>query len=136
MTIKQRDIKVASALNNVAGLLASTGKSAEALPLFERSHEIYVDLLGPEHPHSVATQRWVHQLSTPQPPPRSRCRRMPDGVTRVLTPDRSYSPEPPLIEDSAEGAEDDEEEAVVVEVGAVEMEMAAPPLPEKQQVCC
>ncbi|CAM9694302.1 unnamed protein product, partial [Laminaria digitata] len=47
---------VASALNNVAGLLASTGKPQEALPLFKRSHEIYVELLGAEHPHSVATQ--------------------------------------------------------------------------------
>lgn len=65
---------------------------------------------------------------------------MPDGVTRVLTPDRAFSPEPPLIEDSAEGAEDDEEgegEVVVeVDVGGVEMEMAAAPLPGEQQVCC
>lgn len=54
----------------MAGLLATTGNAEEALPLFARSHEIYVDHLGENHPHSVATQLWVQQLSAPPPPPR------------------------------------------------------------------
>lgn len=61
---------MASSLNNVAGLLATTGNVEEALPLFARSHEIYVEHLGENHPHSVATQLWVQQLSAPAPPRR------------------------------------------------------------------
>ncbi|CAM9758920.1 unnamed protein product, partial [Sphacelaria rigidula] len=49
----QDDIKVASALNNVAGLLATLGRPQEALPLFTRSEDIYSRHLGAQHPHTV-----------------------------------------------------------------------------------
>lgn len=113
------DIKVASSLNNVAGLLATTGSVEEALPLFARSHEIYVQQLGENHPHSVATQLWVQQLSAPAPPPaRRRARNVPlpqgggGGCGRQIGDGQHYQsrdllargPPPPLLE----GGEDNE----------------------------
>lgn len=109
------DIKVASSLNNVAGLLATTGNVQEALPLFARSHEIYVQHLGEHHPRSVATQLWVQQLSAPAPPPRRRTRSVPtpQGAARHFDGGHGHyqsrdllasGPPPPLLE----GGEDNE----------------------------
>lgn len=109
------DIKVASSLNNVAGLLATTGLVQEALPLFTRSHEIYVDHLGENHPHSVATQLWVQQLSAPAPPaPPRRARNAPQP--RQFGDERHYQsrdllasgPPPPLLEGTGEGGEEND----------------------------
>lgn len=106
---------MASSLNNVAGLLATTGSVEEAFPLFARSHEIYVQHLGENHPHSVATQLWVQQLSAPAPPPSRRTRSLPppaapqggrhfDGGHYQSRDLLASGPPPPLLE----GGEDNE----------------------------
>lgn len=100
----QDDIKVGSSLNNLAGLLATTGNVEEALPLFKRSHEIYVEHLGENHPHSVATQLWVQQLSAP--PPAARARRQRRSRDNAPLPSRDLlNPPPPLLEGGAEEEE-------------------------------
>lgn len=111
---------MASSLNNVAGLLATTGSVEEALPLFARSHEIYVQHLGENHPHSVATQLWVQQLSTPAPPPPRRRSRNAPPPTATSQGARQFDdggyqsrdllaggPPPPLLEsgEDNEGSE-------------------------------
>ncbi|HEV2843880.1 MAG TPA: tetratricopeptide repeat protein [Thermoanaerobaculia bacterium] len=44
---------LALTLHNLATLLASLGRSAEARPLFERALGMMEGSLGPEHPHTV-----------------------------------------------------------------------------------
>lgn len=90
----------------MAALLASMGKVEEALPIFTRSHDIYVQHLGEDHPHSVATQLWVQQLSAPPPPARARVRRSPDGGP--IASDRLPNPPPPLVEGVSEGGDEED----------------------------
>lgn len=92
-------------MNNVAGLLATLGRPEEALPMFERSHEIYLQNLGAEHPRAVAAQLWIQQLSTPEPLPRPRPRSslaVPVPFRRSTGESDRMSTPPPVIEESLE----------------------------------
>lgn len=105
---KQDDIKVASALVNVGGLLATLGRSQEALPLFTRAHDIYTSHLGAQHPHAVAAQLWIQQLSAPQPAPRVRRRSPPPALSALSGGARQAGHPPPLLEESTEESSRDE----------------------------
>ena len=48
------DPRLATSLNDLAGLYQAQGKYAEAEPFFKRALAIFEKALGPEHPH-VAT---------------------------------------------------------------------------------
>ncbi len=49
-----QDPRLATSLNDLAGLYHDQGRYAEAEPLYKRSQAIWEKTLGPEHPH-VAT---------------------------------------------------------------------------------
>lgn len=103
----QDDIKVASSLNNVAGLLATVGRPHEALPLFTRARDIYASHLGEHHPRAVAAHLWIQQLSAPQPPARLR-RGQRGGRRGTVDGERMPTPPPPLLEERPEDIGDDD----------------------------
>ncbi len=55
MRFGPQDPRLATSLNNLAGLYRAQGKYAEAEPLYKRALAIGEKTLGPEHPHVAMT---------------------------------------------------------------------------------
>jgi hypothetical protein len=57
---------VASDLNNVGWALSALGRAAEALPLHQRALRIREAALGPDHPLTRQSRRYIEQIESSQ----------------------------------------------------------------------